>query len=78
MCRLFQYIGAFQVFEQVYVLTPRGGPLFSTETVVTYHYHQGIELIDISYTAIIGVLLFLIVLVLTVFQLRVLRYREND
>lgn len=71
-------IGAFQVFDPVYVLTPGGGPLFSTETVVTYIYHQGIELIDISYAASIGVVLFLIVLVLTMIQLRVLRFRETD
>ncbi len=71
-------IGAFQVFDPVYVLTPRGGPLFSTETVVTYIYHQGIELIDISYAASIGVVLFLIVLGLTMFQLRALRFRDTD
>ncbi len=71
-------IGAFQVFDPVYVLTPRGGPLFSTETVVTYIYHQGIELIDISYAASIGVVLFLIVLVLTLFQMWTLRFRETD
>ena len=71
-------IGAFQVFDQVYVMTPGGGPLFSTETVVTYIYHQGIELIDISYAAAIGVVLFALVFLLTLIQLRVLRYREVD
>ena len=71
-------IGAFQVFDPVYVMTPGGGPLHSTETVVTYIYHQGIELIDISYAASIGVVLFTIVFILTLIQLRVLRYRELD
>ncbi|MDQ6739335.1 MAG: sugar ABC transporter permease, partial [Actinomycetota bacterium] len=71
-------IGAFQVFDPVYVLTPGGGPLHSTETVVAYIYHQGIELIDISYAATIGVVLFVIVFVLTLVQLRVLRFREVD
>ncbi len=71
-------IGAFQVFDPVYVLTPGGGPLHSTETVVSYIYHQGIELIDISYGATIGVILFVFVLVLTLFQLRILRFREVD
>lgn len=71
-------ISAFQVFDQVYVLTPKGGPLFSTETVVTYIYYQGIELIDISYAASIGVVLFVIVLALTLVQLRLLRFREVD
>jgi multiple sugar transport system permease protein len=71
-------IGAFQVFDPVYVLTPGGGPLHSTETVVSYIYHQGIELIDISYASTIGVVLFVIVFVLTLFQLRILRFREVD
>ncbi len=71
-------IGAFQVFDQVYVMTPGGGPLFSTETVVTYIYHQGIELADISYAASIGVVLFAIVFALTLVQMRLLRYRDTD
>ena len=71
-------IGAFQVFDPVYVMTPGGGPLHSTETVVSYIYHQGIELIDISYAASIGVVLFVIVFILTLIQMRVLRYRELD
>ena len=71
-------IGAFQVFDPVYVLTPGGGPLHSTETVVSYIYHQGIELIDISYASTIGVVLFIIVFILTLFQLRLLRFREVD
>jgi multiple sugar transport system permease protein len=71
-------IAAFQVFDQAWVMTPRGGPLFSTETMVTYIYYQGIELIDISYAASIGVVLFVVVFVLTLIQLRVLRFRELD
>jgi len=71
-------IASFQVFDQAWVMTPRGGPLFSTETMVTYIYYQGIELLDISYAASVGVVLFLIVLVLTLIQLRVLRFRDVD
>ncbi len=71
-------IGSFQVFDQVYVMTPGGGPLFSTETIVTYIYYQGVTAVDISYAATIGVVLFAIVFVLTLIQLRVLRFRELD
>ena len=71
-------IGSFQVFDQAWVMTPRGGPLFSTETMVTYIYYQGIELLDISYAAAIGVVLFVIVFILTLIQLRVLRFREQE
>ncbi len=71
-------IASFQVFDQAWVMTPRGGPLFSTETMVTYVYYQGIELLDISYASTIGVLLFVIVFVLTLIQLRVLRFRDTQ
>ena len=71
-------IGAFQVFDPAYVMTPRGGPLFSTETVVTYIFYQGIQLTDLSYAAGIGVVLFAIVFALTLIQIRVLRYRDLD
>jgi multiple sugar transport system permease protein len=71
-------IGAFEVFDVVWVLTPGGGPLFSTDVIVTYIYHQGIELLDISYAASIGVVLFAVVFLLTLVQLRVLRFRDID
>ncbi len=75
---IISVISSFQVFDQVWVMTPRGGPLFSTETMVTYIYYQGIELMDISYAAGIGVMLFIIVFILTLIQLRLLRFRDMD
>jgi multiple sugar transport system permease protein len=71
-------ISSFQVFDQVYVMTPNGGPLFSTETVVGYIYYQGVQVPNISYAAAIGVVLFVIVFILTLIQLRVLRFRDLD
>lgn len=71
-------IAAFEVFDVVWVMTPQGGPLFSTDVVVTYIYHQGIELLDISYAATIGVVLCAIVFALTLIQLRVLHFRDVD
>lgn len=68
---IISVIGAFQVFDPVYVMTPTGGPLFSTETVVSYIYRQGIQLLDISYASSIGVVLFAIVFALTLVQLRI-------
>ncbi len=70
-------IGSFQVFDQVYVMT-RGGPLFSTETIVTYLYYQGFELFRLGYASAIACVLFAIVFGFTMIQLRVLRYREVD
>jgi multiple sugar transport system permease protein len=62
-------IGAFQVFDPVFVLTPNGGPLFSTETLVSFIYRQGITQFNLSYAAAVGFVLFVIVLVLTLIQM---------
>ena len=70
-------IAALQAFDQVYVLT-RGGPLFSTETIVSYIFHQGFEVYDMGYASSAAMVLFLLIFMLTLGQLRVLRYREVD
>lgn len=62
-------IGAFQVFDPVFVLTPNGGPLFTTETMVSFIYRQGISQFNLSYAAAIGFVLFAIVLALTLIQM---------
>ena len=70
-------LGSLQAFDQVFVMT-RGGPLFTTETLVTYMYHQGFELFRMGYAAALAWVLFLIVLVGSAIQLRLFRYREVD
>jgi len=70
-------IGSFQVFDQVYVMT-RGGPLFHTETLVTYMYHQGFEIFHLGYASAIAVVLFVFVLGMSAFQLTLFRYSEVD
>ncbi len=68
-------IAALQAFDQVYVLT-RGGPLFSTETIVAYIYHEGFEVFEMGYAASAAMVLFLLIFLVTLGQLRVLRYQE--
>ncbi len=70
-------ISAFQVFDPSFVLTPNGGPLFSTDTIVTFIYRQGITNFDLSYAAAAGVILFLIVLALTLAQLWLTRSERH-
>lgn len=70
-------ISSFQVFDQVYVMT-RGGPLNSTETIVYYIYHQGFELLDMGYSSAMAWLLFMVVFLLTLGQLRLFRYDQTD
>lgn len=68
-------IGAFMVFDEVYVMTA-GGPGGVTHTLATYMYTQGFRNDNMGYASAIGVLLFLITFVLSFFQLRL--YNVND
>jgi ABC-type sugar transport system permease subunit len=70
---IISVIGAFQVFDPAFVMTPGGGPLFSIETLVTYIYRQGITNLNLSYAASVGIFLFVVVFILTVIQLRLTR-----
>lgn len=67
-------INAFQTFGQVDLLT-KGGPLHSTELLV-YHVFQRTSS-DPSTAAVEAIVLFLIILVLTLVQLRVLERRVH-
>jgi len=68
-------IGAFQVFTQVYVMTPTGGVLNDTLTLAMYLYNKGFRDSDFSYASAIAVVVFFIILALTLLQKRVLEKR---
>jgi multiple sugar transport system permease protein/raffinose/stachyose/melibiose transport system permease protein len=70
-------INSLQVFDLVYVMT-NGGPLFSTDTLVTMMYREGFTNFDIGYASAIAWVLFLIIMILSGFQLRLFRYRDVD
>jgi len=70
-------IASLQAFDQVYVMT-RGGPLFTTETLVTYMYHQAFDLFRMGYAASIAWVLFVIIMAGSVVQLRLFRYQDVD
>lgn len=62
-------IGAFQVFESMFVLT-NGGPGDATRTVVMYLYREAFGSFNMGYAASMAVVLFVIILLLTVTQVR--------
>ncbi|WP_426518900.1 carbohydrate ABC transporter permease [Diaminobutyricibacter sp. McL0618] len=70
-------IGSLQVFDQVYVMT-QGGPQFRSETLVTYIYEQGFTEFRSGYASAIAWGLFLIIMLVSVLQLRIFRYRDVD
>jgi ABC-type sugar transport system permease subunit len=70
-------IASLQVFDQVYVMTG-GGPLFHTETLVTYLYQLGFQQYRSGYAAAVAWVLFILIMIVSVVQLRIFRYRDVD
>jgi ABC-type sugar transport system permease subunit len=69
-------IAAFQLFTQVYVMT-NGGPNDATTTVTFQMVQKGFREQDIAYASAIAVIFFLIILVISLIQRRVLRTQEG-
>ena len=70
-------ITSMQLFDQVYVMTS-GGPLFHTDTLVTYLYQVGFLDFRSGYAAAISWVLFLLILLVSMLQLRLFRFKETD
>lgn len=65
-------INSLQVFTQVYVITS-GGPADSSNVLVLYIYQTAFAFLHMGKATAMAVVLFAIVLIVTVFQLRLLR-----
>jgi multiple sugar transport system permease protein len=65
-------IGGFNVFISVYLIT-NGGPLDSTQVLLTYMYRQAFTFLDFGYGSAISFALTLVVGVLSLVQLRLFR-----
>lgn len=70
-------ISATKVFEEVYIMT-QGGPRNSSKTVVYYLYEQAFSELEVSYACTIGLILFLIILSLSLLNLRLSQGRVNE
>jgi multiple sugar transport system permease protein len=60
-------INSFQVFDQTFVLT-KGGPAYSTTTLVYYVYLQGFETMRMGRACAISLFLFVVVMIITLIQ----------
>jgi multiple sugar transport system permease protein len=67
---ILAFIGAFQVFDQVYVLARPGEPSRSTITLVYFIYESGFDNFKMGLAAAASWVLFLIVAVLTILYFR--------
>jgi multiple sugar transport system permease protein len=65
-------IAAFQLFDAIYTMTS-GGPAGATRVAVFLIYDTAFKLLRIGYGSAMAIVLFAIILVFTVIQLRVLR-----
>ena len=72
-------IGAFQSFNSIYVMTDpsHGGPLGTTRNLTMYVFQNFFEFTRLGYASAVALLLFLLVLGLTLIQMRVLGPRVH-
>ena len=61
-------IGAFKVFVPILVMTPNGGPAKMTSTLVFYMFQKGFVQWKLGLASAISYLLFVLILVFTIFQ----------
>ncbi len=73
------FIGALQIFVQVFIMTMTpevgmGGPLDSTVTVVVLIYDNAFAYLKMGYAAAMSFVLFIVIGVITLINVRLLRY----
>lgn len=68
-------IGFLQVFAEPYVMTPDGGPLNATLTIVMLMYREGFRWWNMGYAAAVAFILFALVLMATIANALVRRTR---
>ncbi len=69
-------IHTFQVFPEIFAMT-QGGPLGATTTVVWYLYETGFHRFDMGRAAAVGYVLFLIIMLFSLLQMRIFRMGEE-
>jgi multiple sugar transport system permease protein len=70
-------VGYLQLFAEPYIMTPDGGPLKSTLSVVMLMYEQGFRWWNLGYAAAIAFVLFVVIGVATLVQFRLQTARER-
>lgn len=66
---ILRIIGAFQIFEEVYVMT-EGGPWGSTESLVYFIYTKGFRSFKMGYASAAAIILFAVIFVFTLIQFK--------
>lgn len=74
---LLMVISNFNDFAKVWVMT-QGGPGYATTTLVVYVYRMAFERFEIGYASALGLIWLLLLLLVSVFYIRLLWNRQND
>jgi multiple sugar transport system permease protein len=70
-------IGSFQIFDTV-AITTKGGPVNATKVLNFYIYEQAFTRFNMGYAAAISMVLFLILIFISMVQMRLMRAGESD
>ncbi|MDJ0755003.1 MAG: sugar ABC transporter permease [Ardenticatenaceae bacterium] len=70
-------IGSFQIFDTI-AITTQGGPINATEVINWLIFEQAFERFNMGYATTVSVALFLILVVVSIIQMRLLRADETD
>ncbi|MFI6346088.1 carbohydrate ABC transporter permease [Streptomyces sp. NPDC050560] len=62
------FIGAFQIFDPMQIITPQGGPDNATLSIVMYLYQKGFQSFQAGYASAVSLLVFLVMLLVTLLQ----------
>lgn len=62
------FIGAFQIFDPIQIITPDGGPGESTLSIVMYLYQQGFQAFQAGYASAVALVVFMIMALVTALQ----------
>ncbi|ABY23442.1 sugar transport system permease [Renibacterium salmoninarum ATCC 33209] len=61
-------ISSFQAFDSIYALTPNGGPQGSTDVIATRIYAKAFQYFDLGHAAVMALVLFVVLVVVTLVQ----------
>lgn len=67
------FIGAFQIFEPMFIMT-RGGPGDRTLSIVMHIYETGFRRFEMGYASALALVVFLVIMAVTLVQVRLSRY----
>lgn len=70
-------IGSFQIFDTV-AITTKGGPVNATQVLNWYIYEQAFSRFNMGYATAISLVLFLILIFISMAQMRLMRAGESD